>query len=159
MQSITVKMQMSSVYPEEKLQLKDSFDWNLSSEACAGHASSCFGSPPAQCELHLLSRLLKLLCLNTFYSKYGSVSSVSLSGRKWHICTIGRKWQRAATKEVLWNGKSFLENTCWERETSEVCLFLQTSKAGISLCVLSPPLFKYFFFEDFCVCIVAKMNE
>lgn len=38
MQSITAKMQMSSVYPEEKLQLKVSFYWNLPSEACAGHA-------------------------------------------------------------------------------------------------------------------------
>lgn len=66
MQSITAKMQMFSVYPEEKLQLKDSFDWNLSSESCAGHASSYSGSPSAQCELHLLSRLLRLLCFKTF---------------------------------------------------------------------------------------------
>lgn len=42
-----------------------------------------------------------------------------------------------SNKEVLWNGKSFLEKTCWEREASEVCSLLQTSKAGI-VCVFYP---------------------
>lgn len=45
------------------------------------HPSGYFGSLLAQCELHLLSRLLKLPCLNTFYSEHGSMSRTSVFGR------------------------------------------------------------------------------
>lgn len=73
--------------------------------------------------------------------------------------TVAPLAESAATKEVLWNGKSLLENTCWERETSEVCLLLQISRAGI-VCVFYPHhSLSSFLKTSICTLLLKGMNK